>query len=92
MPTGVYKKAIHLLPCTIPYAFQPKPMHHPFTHYAPFNNLVWCPDNFFAGTRLQCTFHLHIYAMHTLQGDTYMLDLSFSTYYNVAKVQIVCGK
>jgi len=42
--------------------------------------------------RLQCTFHLHIYAMHTLQCDTYMLDLSFSTYYDVAKLQIVCGE
>ena len=27
--------------------------------------------------------------MHTLQGDTYMLDLSFSTYYGLAKLQIV---
>ena len=57
-----------------------KQMYHSFTCHAPFNNLVLFPD-YFSGTRLQCTFHLHIYAMHTLQGDTYMLDLSFSTYY-----------
>jgi len=39
------------------------------------------------------TMHLPFtYAMHTLQGDTYMLYLSFSTYYDVAKLQIVCGE
>ena len=55
-----------------PYAFYHAPsyapskqMYHPFTYHAPFNNLVSCPD-YFSGTRLQCTFHLHIYAMHTL--------------------------
>ena len=68
-------------------------MYHPFTCHEPFNKPVLFPD-YFSGTRLrlQCTFHLHIYAMHTLQCDTYMLDLSFSTYYDVAKLQIVCGE
>ena len=66
----VYKKAIHLLPCT----FQPKPMHHLFKCHAPFNNLVSYPD-YFSGTRLQ--------------GDICMLDLSFSTYYDVAKLHLV---
>ena len=64
------------------------PTNTTVTSHAPFNNLILCPDHS-SGTRLQCTFHLHIYAMHTLQGDTYMLDLSFSTYYDVAKLQIV---
>ena len=53
-------KDIHLLPCTIPCTFQPKPMYHPFTCHAPFNNLVSCTDYFF-GTRLQYTFHLHMW-------------------------------
>ena len=48
---------------------------HAFTHHAPFNNLVFVPRHF-SGTRLQYTFHLHIYVMHTLQGDTCMLDFS----------------
>ena len=59
------------------------PMHLPaktnvpsVTCHAPFNNLVLCPD-YFSGTRLQCTFHLHIYAMYTLQGDTSMMLQSY---------------
>ena len=44
-------------------------------YHAPFNNLVFVPRHF-SGTRLQYTFHLHIYVMHTLQGDTCMLDFS----------------
>ena len=40
-----------------------KQMYHPFTCHAPFHRLVLFPD-YFSGTKLQCIFNLHIYAMH----------------------------
>ena len=62
MLTGVYTFYHAPIPCT----FQPNQCH---LCHAPFNNLVSCPD-YFSGMRLQYTFHLHIYAMHTLHGNT----------------------
>ena len=50
---------------------------HPFKCYAPFSNLVLSPD-YFSGTRLQ--------------SDICMLELSFSTYYDLAKLQLVGGE
>ena len=82
---------MHLLPCTILCTFQPNvpSIYMPCTFQQP------SPVPRLAIFWNKTTMHLpftYIYAMHTLQGDIYMLDLSFSTYYDVAKLQIVCGE
>ena len=80
----------------------PFTMHHPMhlpnkctihlhAMHAPFNNLVLFPD-YFSGTRLQCTFHLHIYAMHTLQCDIYARPLIFHILWSCKAANSICGE
>ena len=82
MPTGVYMQESHT-PFTTHHL-----MHLPTKTSAPS---IYMPCTFqqpslvpiktiFSGMRQQCTFHLHIYAMHTLQGDTYMMLKSCKKY------------
>ena len=75
----------------------PFTMHHPMhlpnkctihshaMHLSTTYSLV--PRLVFWNKTIQCTFHLHIYAMHTLQGDIYARPLIL--YYGLAKLQIV---
>ena len=63
LPDAYRNKESHT-PFTMHPSYAPsKQMYHPFTCHAPFNNLVLFPD-YFSGTRLQCTFHLHNYICH----------------------------
>ena len=68
-------KDIHLLPCTIPCTFQPKPMYHPFTCHAPFTSHA--QTIFLERDCNTPSIYIIIYAIHTLHSATYMLDFSF---------------
>ena len=65
-------------------------MYHSLTCQGPFNSHLM--PRLFCGTRL-ATMHLPIIMPCTPYRAThnYTPDLSFSTYYDVAKLQLVCG-
>ena len=68
-------------------------MHHPLTCHAPFKNLVLAQT--ISQKQVQCTCHLHNYTVchaHPTGQHIYARPLFFSTYYDVAKLQIVCGE
>ena len=81
----------------------PFTMHHPMhlpnkctihlhaMHLSTTYSLV--PRLFFWNKTIQCTFHLHIYATHTLQGDIYARPLIFHILCMVLQAaNSICGE